>query len=90
MFGIGYSVINKQPIHFDNCVFKFRPMNDPKKRYVNPCVLKADNASFTGCTFTIGGGNKNIEPLLIDVKKATFINCYLDSYPVNIGSDRSH
>ena len=87
LYGIGYSVINKQPLNFEGCVFKFRPISDKNKNFTNPCILKADNASFTGCTFTIGGGKKNVEPIVMDVGKATFINCYLDSYPVNIGEN---
>ncbi|MGV6829446.1 MAG: glycosyl hydrolase family 28-related protein [Flavobacteriales bacterium] len=87
LYGIGYSLINKQPMNFDSCVFKFRPQIDGNKKQTNPCILKADNASFVGCTFTYGGGKSNVEPIIIDVKKATLINCYLDSYPVNIGSN---
>ncbi|MFT4697412.1 MAG: hypothetical protein ACI9SJ_000535 [Flavobacteriaceae bacterium] len=85
LYGIGYSVINKQPLNFEGCVFKFRSMTDPIKGNFNPCILRADNASFTGCTFLVGGGKNNVEPLLMDVKKATFVNCYFDTYPINIG-----
>lgn len=87
LYGIGYSVINKQPLNFEGCVFKFRSMTDPIKGNFNPCILRADNASFTGCTFLVGGGKKNVEPLLIDVNKATFVNCYFDTYPINIGEN---
>jgi hypothetical protein len=87
LYGIGYSVINKQPLNFEGCVFKFRSMTDPIKGNFNPSVLRADNASFTGCTFLVGGGKKNIEPILIDVNKATFVNCYFDTYPINIGKN---
>lgn len=89
LYGIGYSVINKQPMNFNSCVFKFRPMTDLYKSDFNPCVLRADNASFTGCTFIVGGGKSNIEPILIDVKEATFINCYFDTYPINLGNSLS-
>lgn len=85
LYGLGYSKINKQPLNFEGCVFRFRPQTDDLKGGSNPCLLKADNASFTGCTFTMGGGKNNVEPIVMDVEKATFINCYLDSYPVNIG-----
>lgn len=87
LYGIGYSIINKQPMHFEGCVFRFRPQSDKKKQWANPCILRADNASFVACTFTMGGGKDNSEPLLMDVKTATFINSYLDTEPINIGSD---
>jgi len=87
LYGIGYSLLNKQPLNFDSCVFRFRPSEDPKKGYLNPCILKADNALFMGCTFTIGGNPKKIrEPLLMNVKQVTYVNCYLDTNPINIGN----
>ncbi|WP_158548371.1 glycosyl hydrolase family 28-related protein [Marixanthomonas ophiurae] len=85
LYGIGYSVLNKQPLNFEGCVFKLRPMKDNTKQSLNPCILRADNASFIGCTFLVGGGKSNNEPIVMDVKKATFINSYLDTYPINIG-----
>ncbi|MCT8341115.1 glycoside hydrolase family 55 protein [Flavobacteriaceae bacterium TK19130] len=87
LYGIGYSQLNKQPMHFDACVFKFRPLLKDEKEGVNPILIKADNASFVGCTFTFGGGKKNVEPLLMDIKDAVFINCYFDSTPINIGEN---
>lgn len=87
LYGIGYSVLNKQPLNFESCVFKFRPMTDAIKGDINPCILRADNASFTGCSLIMGGGKKNVEPIIIDVNKVTFINCVLDSEPINIGKN---
>ncbi len=86
LYGLGFCLSNFQPLSFVNSTFKFNPKTaSQKKGYINPCLLYTDNASFVGCTISVGGDETITEPLVISVDKISYNNCYFDTKLINIG-----
>ena len=89
LYGIGYSKINKHPFNFESCTLKFTQDIRGTSIPINPCVLKAGNASFRGCTIMYGQGGDADLPLVFDVDQLEMTNCVMDIAPLNTDKDNT-